>query len=50
VLADSLQRDQQDSTRADSPLMHDDTYTIVDTSGLTIAEVVERIVERVRSS
>jgi len=48
VLADSLQRDQQDSTRADSPLMHDETYTIVDTSDLTIPEVVERIVSTVR--
>lgn len=48
VLADSLQRDKQDSTRADSPLMHDETYTVIETSGLTIAEVVERIVSRVR--
>jgi cytidylate kinase len=49
VLADSLQRDQQDSTRADSPLTHDDTYSVVDTSDLTIAEVVEKIVSSVRA-
>ncbi|HYO76755.1 MAG TPA: (d)CMP kinase [Thermoanaerobaculia bacterium] len=48
VLADSLKRDRQDSTRADSPLMHDETYTVIETSGLTIAEVVEQIVSRVR--
>jgi cytidylate kinase len=48
VLAEALQRDKQDSTRADSPLTYDDTYTVVDTSELTIAEVVEAIVRRVR--
>jgi cytidylate kinase len=48
VLADSVQRDRQDSTRADSPLMHDETYTVIDTSGLTIAEVVAVIVKSVR--
>lgn len=50
VLADSLRRDEQDSTRADSPLMYDDTYTVVDTSDLTIAEVVDEIVGAVRRS
>lgn len=49
VLADCLQRDEQDSTRADSPLTHDETYTVVDTSDLTIAEVVEKIVSSVRA-
>jgi cytidylate kinase len=48
VLADSVQRDRQDSTRADSPLMHDESYTVIDTSGLTIAEVVASIVKSVR--
>jgi cytidylate kinase len=48
VLADSVRRDEQDSTRADSPLSYDDSYTVVDTSDLTIDEVVARIVERVR--
>jgi CMP/dCMP kinase len=47
VLADCLVRDTQDSTRADSPLTYDESYTVIDTSDLTIAEVVARIVARV---
>lgn len=49
VLADSEKRDRQDSTRADSPLTWDESYAVIDTSGLTIAEVVDQIVRRVRS-
>jgi cytidylate kinase len=49
VLAETLARDQQDSTRADSPLTYDDSYTIVDTSDLTIDQVVQRIVDAVRA-
>jgi len=48
VLADCVQRDEQDSTRDDSPLTHDETYSVIDTSDLTIAEVVETIVSEVR--
>ena len=48
VLADSLRRDEQDSTRADSPLMYDDTYTVIDTSDLSIDEVVDAIVRTVK--
>lgn len=48
VLAECLQRDEQDSTRADSPLSHDESYTVVDTSDRTIEEVVALIVEKVR--
>jgi CMP/dCMP kinase len=48
VLADALQRDRQDSTRADSPLTHDESYTVIDTSKLTISEVVDVIVKSVR--
>ena len=48
VLADSLQRDRQDSTRADSPLTYDETYHVIDTSDLTIEQVVAAIVENVR--
>jgi cytidylate kinase len=48
VLAESLKRDEQDSTRADSPLMYDESYTVIDTSDLTIPQVVERIVSAVR--
>lgn len=50
VLAEAGRRDEQDSTRADSPLKYDETYQIIDTSDLTIADVVKRIVEAVRSS
>lgn len=49
VLADSLQRDEQDSTRADSPLTFDASYTVVDTSDLTIPQVVDTLVTAVRS-
>ena len=47
VLAETVQRDDQDSTRADSPLSYDGTYTVIDTSDLTIDQVVRRIVESV---
>jgi cytidylate kinase len=48
VLSETLARDEQDSTRQDSPLRYDRTYTVIDTSDLTIDEVVKRIVARVR--
>ena len=48
VLAQSEARDLQDSSRADSPLTHDSSYIVLDTSELTISEVVEAIVEKVR--
>jgi cytidylate kinase len=48
VLADCMLRDTQDSTRADSPLTWDESYTVIDTSDLTILEVVAEIVGRVR--
>ena len=44
ILAGTLARDEQDSTRSDSPLTYDDTYIVIDTSDLTIDEVVQRIV------
>ena len=43
VAADMEARDRADSTRADSPLTSDDTYVVVDTSDMTIDEVVERL-------
>jgi cytidylate kinase len=49
VLSETIARDEQDSTRADSPLTWDETYTVVDTSDLTIDQVVAAIVERVRA-
>lgn len=48
VLREIEIRDEQDSTRADSPLRHDETYFVLDTSDLTIDEVVATIVARVR--
>jgi cytidylate kinase len=48
ILAATLARDQQDSTRTDSPLTYDNSYTVVDTSDLTVQEVVQRIVETVQ--
>lgn len=48
VLADSVRRDEQDSTRADSPLTYDHTYQVVDTSDLSISQVVDAIVSAVR--
>ena len=49
VLADSARRDEQDSSRADSPLTWDDSYTVLDTSGMSIEDVVAAIVSTVRS-
>ena len=48
VLSETIARDEQDSTRADSPLTYDETYTVIDTSDLSIDQVVAAIVERVR--
>jgi cytidylate kinase len=50
VLSETLVRDGQDSTRADSPLTYDDTYSVIDTSALTIPEVVAAIVASVRAT
>ena len=47
VLAETLARDEQDSTRADSPLTYDKTYTVIDTSDLTADQVVAAIVSSV---
>ena len=48
VLAETSQRDDQDSSRADSPLMYDESYTVIDTSDLTIPDTVRIIVDSVR--
>ena len=48
VLADMEARDRADSTREDSPLRLDDTYVIVDTSDLSVDEVVGKLVARIR--
>lgn len=48
VLAESMKRDEQDSTRADSPLAFDESYTVIDTTGLTIEATADLIVDAVR--
>ena len=48
VLAETISRDEQDSTRADSPLMYDASYTVIDTSDLSVDEVVDAIVAKTR--
>ncbi len=41
VIDEISRRDHRDRTREDSPLTHDETYTCLDTSDLTIDQVVE---------
>jgi CMP/dCMP kinase len=48
VAASITERDRRDMTRADGPLRAADGAAVVDTTGLTVDEVVERIVELVR--
>jgi cytidylate kinase len=48
VLAEALARDEQDSTREHSPLSYDETYTVIDTSNLSIDDAVDKIVRHVR--
>jgi cytidylate kinase len=50
VFDEMLRRDEQDSTRADSPLRCDASYRAIDTSELTIDAVVARIVTAVRAN
>jgi CMP/dCMP kinase len=45
VAASIAERDRRDMTRADGPLKAADGATVVDTTGLSIDEVVERIVD-----
>jgi len=49
VLADLNRRDVLDSTRPASPLTIPDGALVVDTSGLTFEEVVERLLDLIRS-
>ena len=47
VAADLARRDELDSKRANDPLRQADGAVVVDTSGLTIDEVVADLVQRV---
>jgi cytidylate kinase len=50
VLAEMEKRDRADRTRSDSPLAHDESYVIVDSSDRTPEDVVTEIERRVRAS
>jgi cytidylate kinase len=43
ILADILERDRRDRERTDSPLRADGSYTVVDTSELTLDQVIDRV-------
>ncbi|MFK7918389.1 MAG: (d)CMP kinase [Ilumatobacter sp.] len=45
VEASIIERDRKDSSRADSPLVEASGATIVDTTGMTITEVVDHVLE-----
>ena len=47
TLAEMVERDRRDSTRADSPLKVADDAIVVDSSGLSIQQVFERMMEHV---
>ncbi len=47
VLSEMERRDRDDQTRKDSPLTHDETYVVVDSSGRDVQEVVADIERRV---
>ena len=48
VEASIIERDRKDSTRADSPLTEASGAVVVDTSGMSIDEVVEHLLELVQ--
>jgi len=50
VLAEQAMRDERDRTRTDSPLAAASDATMLDTTGLSIDEVVERIAALARAS
>jgi cytidylate kinase len=49
VLAEQVIRDQRDSTRADSPLVKAPDAVEIDTTGLSLDEVVQQVVELARA-
>ncbi len=50
VLAEMEKRDRDDRTRRESPLTHDESYVVVDSSGRDAAAVAGEIERRVRGS
>jgi len=49
TLAEMVRRDQRDAERGDSPLAIADDAVVIDSSGLTVEEVCERVLELVRA-
>lgn len=49
VLAEMKRRDRDDSSRAESPLTLDGTYTVIDSSGKEVEDVVAEMERRVRA-
>jgi CMP/dCMP kinase len=49
TLADMTERDQRDSTRADSPLKIASDAVVIDSTGLSIEDVFARMMEQVKS-
>lgn len=47
TMSEMIERDRRDSTRADSPLKIADDAIVIDSSGLSIDEVFERMMEHV---
>lgn len=47
VVDEITRRDRRDSTRADSPLTRDGSYTFIDSSDLTIDQVVEEMARQI---
>jgi len=47
TLADMMERDRRDSTRADSPLKVADDATVIDSTGKNIQQVFEEMMERI---
>ncbi|PYQ58102.1 MAG: (d)CMP kinase [Acidobacteria bacterium] len=47
VVGEISRRDLRDSTRTDSPLTRDPSYTFIDSSDLTIDQVVEQMAEEI---
>ena len=48
TLADMIERDRRDSTRTDSPLKVADNAIVIDSTGKTIEQVFEEMMERIR--
>ncbi len=49
TFAEMAERDRRDSTRVDSPLKIADDAIVIDSSGLTIEQVLERMMDEIRA-